>query len=94
MSQVLLSDLALEQLQDISHQPGERVLKAVERLRSFPQSAPRMTLDGYESYRQLTVQPYKVIYKYLPEEDQVRIYCIIHLRRKLPDSEYLRYQLF
>jgi plasmid stabilization system protein ParE len=94
MSQVLLSDLAFEQLQEISADPGERLLNAIERLRSFPQSAPRLTLEGYEAYRQLTVQPYRVIYKYLPEEDQVRIYCIIQLRRKLPDSEFLRYQIF
>ena len=94
MSQILLSDLALEQLQEISSEPGERLLNAVERLRSFPRSAPRLTLQGYEAYRQLTVRPYRVIYKYLPEEDQVRIYCIIHLRRQLPDSEFLRYQIF
>ena len=94
MSQVLLSDLALEQLQEISTEPGEGILNAIERLRSFPQSAPRLSLEGYQSYRQLTIRPYRVIYKYLPEDDQVRIYCIIHHRRSLPDSEYLRYQIF
>jgi plasmid stabilization system protein ParE len=94
MSQVLLSDLALEQLKEISSESGERLLKAIERLRAFPHSAPRLALHGYEAYRQLTVPPYRVIFKFLPEEDQVRIYCIIHHRRALPDSEFLRYQLF
>lgn len=57
MSQVLLSDLALEQLEELSADPGKRILNAMERLRSFPQSAPRLTLQGYEAYHQLTVRP-------------------------------------
>jgi plasmid stabilization system protein ParE len=94
MSQILLSDLAVEQLKDLSPQAGQQLLSALERLRTFPESAPRLSLEGYEDYRQLIMRPYRAIYRYLPDNEEVRVYCILHMRRGLPPSEFLIYQIF
>jgi plasmid stabilization system protein ParE len=94
MKQILLSDLAVEQLKGMPPQAGRRMLAALQRLRLFPESAPRLTLAGYTNYRQLVVRPYQAIYRFLPEEDQVRVYCILHARRRLPAPEFLQYQTF
>lgn len=94
MIQVLLSDLAVEQLSHMPPTTGQRMLDALQRLHTFPQSAPAITLESYESYRQLIVQPYRAIYRYLEEAQEVRIYCIIHARRNLPAPEFLKHQIF
>jgi plasmid stabilization system protein ParE len=94
MKQILLSDLALEQLKAMPPPVGRRMLAALQRLRLFPESSPRLHLEGYTMYRQLAVRPYLAIYRYLPEEDQVRIYCILHTRRQLPPAEFLQHQNF
>ena len=94
MSHILLSDLAVDQLKEMPPHIGRQLLDAVERLRTFPESAPRLSLEGYEAYRQLVIRPYRTIYRYIAEEDQVRIYCILHVRRRLPSPEFLTYQIF
>jgi plasmid stabilization system protein ParE len=94
MKQILLSDLAVEQLKAMPPQAGRRMLNALQRLRLFPESAPQLHLEGYAMYRRLVVRPYQAIYRYLPEEDQVRVYCILHLRRRLLAPEFLRHQTF
>jgi plasmid stabilization system protein ParE len=78
----------------MSPQVGRRMLAALQRLRLFPESAPRLQLEGYTGYRRLVVRPYQAIYRYLPEEDEVRIYCILHVHRRLPASEFLQHQIF
>ena len=94
MTQILLSDLAVEQLHDMPPPIGQAMLDALQRLRIFPQSAPTISLEGYELYRQLIVRSYRAIYHYTEEENEVRIYCILHARRHLPASEFLRHQVF
>lgn len=42
MSRILLSDLAVEQLRDMPPQIGQRLLEALDRLRTFPRSAPHL----------------------------------------------------
>lgn len=94
MSQILLSDLAVDQLKEMPPHIGRQMLDAMERLRTFPESAPRLSLERYEAYRQLIIRPYRAIYRYIAEEDQVRVYCILHMRRRLPSPEFLTYQIF
>jgi plasmid stabilization system protein ParE len=91
---LLLSDLAVEQLREIPPPIGRRLLEAIQRLRVFPESAPNVLLEGYEGYRQLVIRPYRVVYRYLPQEEQVRIYAVLHLRRAFPPSEFLKHQIF
>lgn len=94
MNNVLLSDLAVEQLKEIPPELGHQMLDALQRLRLFPESAPRLSWEGYGVYRQVVVRPYRAIYRFLEEESEVRIYCILHTRRSLPSPEFLRYQTF
>lgn len=94
MTQILLSDLAVEQLSEMPPPVGRSMLDALQRLRTFPQSAPKVSLEGYELYRQLNVRSYRAIYRFLEEDDEVRIYCIIHTRRRLPLPEFLKHQIF
>jgi plasmid stabilization system protein ParE len=53
-----------------------------------------LLVEGYEDYRQLIVRGYRAIYRYLPDENQVRVYCILHPRRRLPAIEFLLHQTF
>ena len=94
MSQILLSDLAVEQLSEMPPQMGRFMLDSLQRLRTFPRSAPPIPVEGYESFRQLPIRSYRAIYRYFTENDEVRIYCILHVRRRLPSPELLKYQLF
>ncbi|KAA3661863.1 MAG: type II toxin-antitoxin system RelE/ParE family toxin [Chloroflexi bacterium] len=94
MSQILLSDLAVEQLSEMPAQIGRFMLDSLQRLRTFPRSAPRVPVEGYESFRQITVRSYRAIYCYFEEKNEVRVYCILHVRRRLPSPELLKYQLF
>ncbi|MCP5100757.1 MAG: type II toxin-antitoxin system RelE/ParE family toxin [Chloroflexi bacterium] len=94
MSQILLSDLTVEQLSNMPPKVGRFMLDSLQRLRIFPLSAPPITVAGYESFRQLNVHSYRAVYKYIEETEEVRVYCILHVRRQLPSSELLKHQLF
>lgn len=94
MIEILLSDLAVSQLKEMPAILGRQLLDTLQRLRVFPESAPQLTVDGYEAYRQLIIRPYRAIYRYIPEAEQIRVYCILHTRRRLPDVEFLDYQAF
>jgi plasmid stabilization system protein ParE len=48
----------------------------------------------YQPYRQLIVQAYRAVYRYDEQEDIVRVYCIVHTRRRLPTVEFLTHQQF
>ena len=90
----MLSDLAVEQLSNLPPEIGRIILKSIQRLRTFPNSAPYLTLEGYEFYRQLITRSHRTIYKYDEKTNVVQIFCIVHLRRQLPPSEFLKHQLF
>ena len=94
MSHILLSDLAVEQLKNMPPQIGQQMLQAMERLRIFPRSASHISQEGYELYRHLIVRRFRAVYRYFEETDEVRIYCILPLRRRLPSSEFLTHQIF
>lgn len=94
MTNILLSDLAVQQLGALSPAHGRVVLAVLQRLREFPLSAPSLAMAGYETYRQLIVQQQRVVYGYFPDENLVRIYCVLHVRRQLPPAEFLTHQVF
>lgn len=94
MIEILLSDLAVGQLKEMPANNGRQLLDTLQRLRVFPESAPRLMVEGYESYRQVMIRPYRAIYRYLAEKEQIRVYCILHTRRRLPSSEFLDFQIF
>ena len=94
MTEIILSDLAVDQLKEMPAKTGRQLIDGLQRLRLFPESAPRLMLEGYELYRQVVVRPYRAIYRYISIEDQVRVYCIIHSRRRLPPARFLEYQIF
>ncbi|GIK57398.1 MAG: type II toxin-antitoxin system RelE/ParE family toxin [Chloroflexi bacterium] len=94
MIQILLSDLAVEQLSEMPPKAGRKMLDAMRQLRTFPHSAPPVVLENYESYRQLIARPYRAIYRYLEETQEIRVYCILHVRRALPAPEFLTHQIF
>ena len=92
--EVLVSRLALAQLAELSATVGRAIVQGIMRLADFPESAPHVRQRDYESYRQLIVRDYRVIYRYSEAEEQVRVYCVLHLKRRLPPAEFLIYQLF
>lgn len=94
MPQILLSDLAVEQLTALPAAVGRPLLDSLQRLRLFPHSAPLLMLEGYDDYRQLIVQSHRAIYQYDETKDIVCIYCILHTRRRLPSVEFLIHQQF
>jgi len=99
---VLVSRLAGEQLADLPPRLGRVMAQSLERLVVFPESAPPVLVEGpvlsevegYGDYRQLVVRGYRAIYRYFPDEDEVRVYCILHPRRRLPAVEFLIHQTF
>jgi plasmid stabilization system protein ParE len=88
---VLVSRTAEQQIQGLTPSVGRAMLDALARLIVFPESAPQVDEEGYETYRQVIVRRYRAIYRYLPDRSEVRVYCVIHTRRRLPPVELLSY---
>jgi plasmid stabilization system protein ParE len=91
---VLLSRLAIEQISVLTPAVGRTLTNALTPLVRFPESGSLIPMAGYEDYRQVIARGYRAIYRYFPEAHQVRIYCVMNVRRQLPPSEFLRYQSF
>jgi len=91
---VLLSELAAKQLEDLPAGVGKPLLAAIARLIAFPESGTRLRLEGYEPYRQVIVKNHRAIYKFFPKERMVRVYCIIHTRRQYPPLVVLSDRFF
>ena len=92
--EVLLSRLAADQLVALPPAIGRSMAQALARLAILPESAPTISEEGYRIYRQVIVNHYRAVYRYFPDKNCVRVYCILHTRRLLPASEFLTYQLF
>ena len=63
MTEILLSDLAANQLKEMPANAGRQLLDTLQRLRLFPESAPHLVIEGYEDYRQVVIRPYRAIYR-------------------------------
>lgn len=64
-----------------------RVFRATERLAQFPRSGRVVPEIGRDDIREIVVQHYRVIYRYLPDEAQ--ILTVHHGARLLGDLEQL-----
>ena len=93
-SDVLLSELAAQQLEELPVAVGRPLLAAVAKLITFPELGTQLRLEGYESYRQVIVKNYRAIYKFFPDEQRIRVYCILHTRRQYPPLFMLSDQFF
>jgi plasmid stabilization system protein ParE len=85
--EVLLSRLAADQLGALSPSIGRAIAQALMRLAVFPESAPPLREEGFSLYRQVIVNGYRAIYRYFPDDYQVRVYCILSTRRQLPPAD-------
>lgn len=88
------SELALAQMEEIPSRTGEAILDGLEKLYLFPESCPRVQQQGYEAYRELNKAGYRLVYRYFPEEETVRIFCVQRHRRLLPSVEYIEHLKF
>jgi plasmid stabilization system protein ParE len=93
-AEVFLSRLASEQLANLSPSVGRTIAQALVRLTIFPEADSPLAADSYEEYRQVVVQHHRAIYRFFPERNEVRVYCVISTRRTLPAPEFLIYQMF
>lgn len=93
--QVRFSLLARDQLREIPEAPRRELIQAVRRqLSAFPESAPELTEKGCAGFRQLVRGGYRLIYCYHADHDEIQVYCVLHVRRRLPPADFLRYQAF
>ena len=91
---VRLSALTVEQLHELPQKTRRQILKQVQRLAIFPESAPIVPDETYFLFRQLMIGRHRVIYRYFMDEYEVRVYCVIHQRRRLPSADFLTHQQF
>lgn len=93
--QVRFSLLARDQLHEIPEAPRRELIQAVRRqLSAFPESAPELTEEGYAGFRQLVRGRYRLIYRHRADHGEIQVYCVLHVRRRLPPLGFLRYQAF
>jgi toxin ParE1/3/4 len=56
----------------------------VRRLETFPESGRIVPELATETYREIVVSPYRVVYRYRAERNWVRVLAVIHGNRTLP----------
>jgi plasmid stabilization system protein ParE len=92
---VRFSRLAQEQLQEIPLAGRRQLLKAIRiQLATFPESGLPLAEQLGPGYRQVLRSGYRLIYRYLSEDDELRFYYIGRVRRPLPPEDLLRHQEF
>ncbi len=93
--QVRFSRLAHEQLREIPLGSRRALLKAIRvQLTVFPDSGQPLDETVGPGYRQVLRGGYRLIYRYLADEDELRFYYIGSARRLLPPEDLLRHQAF
>ena len=61
----------------------ERVDEAVANLKKFPNIGRRVPESDNDSHREIILFPYRLIYRYIEEEDRIYIMMVIHGSRNL-----------
>ena len=61
-----------------------RIRAAVRWLGQFPESGRTVPEAPHGPYRELIVGPYRVIYRYHRERNQIAVLAIVHGSRRLP----------
>ncbi len=64
----------------------EKIVASVERLSEFPESGRPLPEFVHLPYREVIVDPYRVIYRYDPFVGQLIIVAVVHGRRLLKES--------
>jgi toxin ParE1/3/4 len=94
--QVVWTEPALADLQEIHDSIAEdsprnaeavvlRLQAAVLRLADFPMSGRAVPEFAPSKYREVISDPYRIIYRYVPDQDMVLINAIYHGRQQLRD---------
>jgi toxin ParE1/3/4 len=97
MAELIWGDGAVSDLESLydyiardSHQYArqqlERIHKAPERLRQFPESGRTVPEFPHLPYREVIVDNYRIIYRYDADSDRVLIVTVVHGRRLLSES--------
>ena len=95
MAEIIWTALALEDLRQIhqfiskdSKQYAAIVVRSVrssaERLKAFPESGRLVPELPGGRYREVIVFPYRIVYRYAEEQNQVLVLAVIHGSRLLP----------
>ncbi len=66
---------------------ADRIIKSVDRLIDFPESGHEVPEFPDTSYRQVLMNPYRVIHRYEPEMDRVFILAVMHSRRDISEGD-------
>lgn len=66
----------------------EKIVASVERLAEFPESGRTLPEFIRLPYREVIVDPYRVIYRYDPTGNQVIIVAVVHGRRLLKEGSF------
>lgn len=64
----------------------EKFIATAERLRDFPESGQPLPEFPLFPHRELIVDPYRIIFRYLPESDRVVVVAVLHGKRLLRDN--------
>jgi mRNA-degrading endonuclease RelE of RelBE toxin-antitoxin system len=92
---VRFSRLVQEQLQDLPASRRPTLLKAIRvQLVPFPASGQPLDEQLGPGYRQVLRGGYRLIYRHLTDDDELRFYYIGPVRRPLPPEDLLRHQAF
>ena len=62
----------------------QRLQASVKRLAAFPESGRLVPELRAAGYREIVVESYRVIYRYIPQDEIVAIVAVVHGRRLLP----------
>ena len=90
-AKVLWVESAYAQLEALSLDLAVEIFNKTAILESFPEAGPPLLYKGLETYRQLIIKPdYRVVYRYIPEKNEVLILAAQHCRQKLPSPRELR----
>lgn len=93
-TEVRLSALVVDQLYDLPLSLRQKLFNQIKRLEVFPESASTLSDESHSQFRQLVINRHRIIYRYFMDENEVRIYCVIHERRQLPSAEFLTHLQF
>lgn len=66
----------------------EKIITSVERLSEFPQSGRNLPEFPLLHYREVIVDPYRVIYRHDADNDRVTIVSVVHGRRLLKENSF------
>ena len=62
-----------------------RLIRAVDRLKDFPQSGRVVPEFEHNAVREVVERPYRIIYRLL-REDEIHVLTIHHGARRMPDT--------